>query len=362
MMSNIPPMKTRPVSNPPNPWAGGHAEYLEVPPAAELKVFLERAGSILSENSSPDLGFRFSLNPYRGCFHGCAYCYARPTHAWLDFGAGTDFERKIIVKINAPGKLREAFQKPSWQGEMVVFSGNTDCYQPLEASYGLTRRCLEVCHEFRNPVGIITKAALIRRDIDLLQQLHRDARLHVTVSVAFTDEEMARRLEPWVPSPAARFRVIRALADAGIPVGVAVSPIIPGMNDSQVAEVLTAAHDHGATWAFRTLLRLPQETRVVFAERLKEEYPDRYDKVMNGVRAARKGALYQSKFGERMKGSGQRWEAVEWLFETTCRKLGLLSGRSQEVGLSSDALMADDRGPGRTTFIRPGSQFSLFSE
>ena len=176
MMSIIPPMKTRPVSNPPNPWAGGHAEYLEVPPAAELKVFLERAGSILSENRSPDLGFRFSLNPYRGCYHGCAYCYARPTHAYLDFGAGTDFDRKIIVKINAATKLREAFLKPSWQGEMVVFSGNTDCYQPLEASYGLTRRCLEVCHEFRNPVGIITKAALIRRDIDLLQQLHRKAR------------------------------------------------------------------------------------------------------------------------------------------------------------------------------------------
>lgn len=380
-------MKTRPVSNPPNPWAGGHAEYLEVPPAAELKVFLERAGSILSENNSPDLGFRFSLNPYRGCYHGCAYCYARPTHAYLDFGAGTDFDRKIIVKINAPTKLREAFQKPSWQGEMVVFSGNTDCYQPLEASYRLTRRCLEVCHEFRNPVGLITKAALIRRDIDLLQQLHRDARLHVTVSVAFTDEEMARKLEPWVPSPAARFRTMRALADAGIPVGVAVAPIIPGMNDSQVADVLTQAHDHGARWAFRTLLRLPQETRVVFSERLKEEYPDRFDKVMNGVRAARKGAINQSRFGERMQGSGQRWQAVDWLFETTCRKLGLRSGMSQEVGLSSEALMTDDSGtggpgvgglgvrdadgtvrhdgqakPAGTTFIRPGSQFSLFTD
>lgn len=356
-------MNARPVSNPPNPWLSGHAEYLELPPAAELKVFEEQAGEILSENTSPDLGFRFSLNPYRGCFHGCAYCYARPTHAWLDLGAGTDFERKIVVKTNAPERLRSAFQRPSWTGELIAFSGNTDCYQPLEASYRLTRRCLEVCHEYRNPVAIITKGSLIRRDLDLLEALHRDARLQVTISIPILDESMARKMEPWVPSPTARLRTLRRLADAGIPVGVAVSPLIPGLNDSQVPDILSAARQAGAQWAFRTLLRLPQETRVVFQERLREEYPDRFDKVMNGVRAARAGRLHDSRFGSRMSGTGRRWEAVEWLFEVTCRRLGLRSGRAREVGLSSESAARGGRidpAAGTTTFQRPGTQYDLF--
>jgi len=221
-------MNLRLISNPPNPWHSAYREWIDAPPPeAQLEIYEEQAKTVLSENDSPDVGFRFSLNPYRGCFHACAYCYARPTHQYWDFGAGTDFERKIIVKTNAPEKLREAFMKKSWQGELVVFSGNTDCYQPLEVPYTLTRRCLEVCREFRNPVGLITKSALIRRDIDVLAALARDARAVVHMSIAFADDAMARKIEPNAPSPSTRFAAIRALTDAGIPVGVGIAPIIP---------------------------------------------------------------------------------------------------------------------------------------
>src|SRR5215468_12633192 len=171
----------RPVSNPPNPWHTVHADYLGEPPEAELEIYEEHARSIISENDSPDVGFRFSINPYRGCFHACSYCYARPTHQYLGWGAGTDFDRKIVAKVNAPELLRREMKKPSWQGDTIVFSGVTDCYQPLEAVYGITRRCLEVCSEFRNPVGIVTKGALVRRDIDVLSRLARESEAVVYV-------------------------------------------------------------------------------------------------------------------------------------------------------------------------------------
>src|SRR5512140_1580178 len=342
-------MQLRPVSNPPNRWNHERIEWDETPPPpAELQIFEEQAVSILSENNSPDLGFRFSLNPYRGCLHACSYCYARPTHGYWDFGAGTDFERKIVVKVNAPEKLRETFMKKSWQGELVVFSGNTDCYQPLEANYGLTRRCLETCLEFRNPVGVITKGTLIRRDVDLLQRLDEQARLTVTLTIPFSDEEMVRKLEPGAPTAKARFRTMRLLSDAGIPVGISLSPIIPGMNDSQIAEVLERARENGARSAFHILLRLPAEVKTVFSERLRETYPDRADKVLNGVKAARGGKLYESRFGKRMTGIGPRWEAAEWLFDQTCRRLGL------------NAAEPDCYGDQPSTFRRPNAQTELF--
>lgn len=333
--------------NPPNPWHSAHVEWIDAPPMQGLEVYEERAKTILSENDSPDLGFRFSVNPYRGCLHACSYCYARPSHQYWDFGAGTDFERKIIAKVNAPEVLRAQMMRPSWKGELVVFSGNTDCYQPLEASYELTRRCLAVMAELRNPVGIITKGALVRRDIDILQDLHRDARVHVNVSLAFEDEETARKVEPGAPSPAVRLKAIRALADAGIPVGVGVAPIIPGLNDGQIAGILTRARDAGATSAFRVMLRLPSEVKPVFLGRLQQDFPDRAKKVENAVREMRGGALYVSEFGRRGVGQGARWDAIEDLFDLTCRKLGLNDHRGHE----------EER---PTTFRRPGDQLTLF--
>ncbi len=340
----------RPIDNPPNPWASSHVEWIDAPPPAELQVFEESAKSILSENDSPDIGFRFSLNPYRGCFHACNYCYARPSHQYWGFGAGTDFERKIVVKVNAPEKLREAFLKKSWQGELIAFSGNTDCYQPLEASYELTRRCLETCVEFRNPVALITKGALIRRDVDVIAALSKVARVHVNMSIAFADDDMARKMEPFAPAPSQRFKAMRELADAGVSVGVGIAPIIPGLNDSQVAEILERARENGATSAFRVMLRLPAEVKPVFLGRLQEEYPDRANKVVNGIRDVRGGALYQNAFGSRMSGSGPRWDAVEALFDITCRRLGLNLRREEEDHWQHEP----------TTFQRPGDQLSLF--
>lgn len=317
-------MSFKRVNNPPNPWHSSFVEWIDAPPPpADLEVYEEASKTIVTENDSPDLGFRFSLNPYRGCFHACAYCYARPTHQYWDFGAGTDFERKIIVKINAPELLRETFMKKSWTGERIVFSGNTDCYQPLEVSYELTRKCLEICHEFRNPVALITKSALIRRDAELIAAIARNAQAYAQISIPFSDAVMARKIEPNAPSPAARFGAIKALAEAGVPVGVALAPIIPGLNDSQIAEILERAKEAGATFAFRVMLRLPAEVKDVFLERLKIEYPDRYSKVVNAVLEMRGGKLYDSRFGVRGKGSGERWDAIQWLFDMSCKRLGL---------------------------------------
>src|SRR5262245_49483979 len=186
----------------------------------KLEVYEDHSRKILSTNDSPDVGFRWSVNPYRGCVHACAYCYARPSHEYLSFGAGTDFDTKIVIKPDAPALLREAFDRPSWRGDLVMFSGNTDCYQPLEATYKLTRGCLEVCAEYRNPVSLITKAPLIERDLDVLQELARVTSVGVSVSLAFWDPEKARAIEPYVATPLRRIRIIERLAKAGVPVGV----------------------------------------------------------------------------------------------------------------------------------------------
>ena len=229
-------MQPVPIANPPNPWATTEVEYLEGAPEVKLEVFEDQTRQILAKNDSPDVGFTFSVNPYRGCFHACAYCYARPSHEYLSLGAGTDFDRKIMVKLRAAELLRAAFAKKSWRKETVVFSGVTDCYQPLEASYRLTRGCLEVCVEHANPAAIITKSALIERDVDVLLQLARVASVFVTISIPFWDPERARAIEPYVPTPARRLRVIETLARAGLSVGVNVAPIIPGLNDQDIPQ------------------------------------------------------------------------------------------------------------------------------
>src|SRR5688572_23214747 len=253
-MTNLP----RRVSNPPNPWASAHVEWLGEAPPVTFEVFEEEAKSILATNDSPDVGFEYSVNPYRGCQHACAYCYARPTHQYLDLGAGTDFDSKIVVKVNAPELLRSELASARWKRgrETIVFSGVTDCYQPLEASYEVTRRCLEICHEFRHPIAVITKGALVRRDAALLARMERRGGAHVSVSIPFASDEDARRIEPLASSATTRFETIRRLSEAGVPVGVAVAPLIPGLNDFQVPEILARAREAGASSAFLVLLRL----------------------------------------------------------------------------------------------------------
>jgi DNA repair photolyase len=321
---------TRPISNPPNPWLSTEVEYFDDIPPAELEVYEDHTREILSHNDSPDVGFDWSVNPYRGCFHSCSYCYARPTHEYLGFGAGTDFDRKITVKPEAPRLLREAFERPSWKGELVVFSGVTDCYQPLEASYRLTRGCLEVCAAYRNPVGIITKAPLIERDLDVLQELHRVARVSVSVSVPIWDRTHAHAMEPYVATPQRRIKTIERLAAAGLRVGVNIAPVIPGLSDADIPKILEAAHAAGARRAGYVFLRLPGSVKQVFEERLRQALPLRADRVLNRVREARRGRLYDARFGARGQGEGNYAEAARALFDATMRRLGMNEGFHDE--------------------------------
>jgi DNA repair photolyase len=341
------PSPLRPLSNPPNPWATSAIEYLDGErPQAPLEVYEDHSRGILSHNTSPDLGFEWSVNPYRGCFHACAYCYARPTHEYLSFGAGTDFDRKIVVKPRAAELLRDAFDDPKWRGQLVVFSGVTDCYQPLEASYRLTRACLEVCALYRNPVSIVTKSPLVERDIDVLTELAAVASVYINVSVGFWDEAKARAIEPFVTTPARRVRIIERLAQAGLDVGVLVAPIIPGLNDEDIAHVLEAARAAGAKRAGRTLLRLPGSVKEVFTERLQAALPLRADRVIRRIRETRGGAMSDSRFGVRTRGEGEYAEAVGALFTQTARRLGF----DEEEML----------GEARETFRRPTGQLALF--
>ncbi len=314
---------TRRVSNPPNPWASSQVEWLGEPPSVELEVYEEEARTIVAENDSPDVPFRFSVNPYRGCQHACAYCYARPSHQYLGFGAGTDFDSKIVVKRNAAELLERELARGRLGEEWLAFSGVTDCYQPLEAAYGLTRACLEVCLARRARVGVVTKSALVRRDADLLARLARAAGARVFVSIPFADEAVARAIEPWAPAPRTRFETLRALAAAGLDCGVALAPLIPGLNEADVPRILEAARAAGARHAFLIPLRLAAEVRSVFEERLRAALPLRADKVLSAVRELRAGKHNESAFGARMRGVGPRWEAVRDLFALTCRRLGL---------------------------------------
>lgn len=343
-------MKPMPVANPPNPWASTEREYLEEVPTARLEVYEDGTKEIVAKNDSPDIGFSFSVNPYRGCQHACAYCYARPGHEYLSFGAGTDFDSKIVVKRRAPELLRQTFERPSWKGDLLMFSGVTDCYQPLEASLRLTRGCLEVCAEYRNPVAIITKAPLIERDLDVLQQLHRDAAVSVAISVPIGDQQISRAIEPGVATPKRRLQAIATLAKAGIPVSVMVAPIIPGVSDEGMAEVLQAAKDAGAHAAGYVLLRLPGSVKDVFEARIREALPLRAEKVLHRVRETRGGKLYDSRFGVRGRGTGEYADAIAQTFEVTVRRLGFAQARGPTL-------------PDAPTFRRPPKvtpQLSLF--
>ena len=336
----------RRVMNPPNPFESQHRELLEPASHVKLHMYEDATREILSRNDSPDLPFRWSLNPYRGCFHACVYCYARPTHEYWGFGAGTDFESKIIVKKDAPTLLRRVFQKPSWRGELILFSGNTDCYQPLEASLELTRACLNVCAEYRNPVGVITKGILVLRDLDLLRRLHQEASIRVYFSIPFSDDEVARKVEPHAPSSRKRFEAMATLTDAGIPTGISLSPIIPGLNDEDMPDLLTRAKEAGAGEATATLLRLSSSVEPVFMERMAAAFPDRMAKMMNRIREVRGGALSEGAFFDRHRGSGPYGIMIEQLFQIFRRKAGLAA--------LCDGMLPD-------SFRRPGlEQTTLF--
>ncbi len=337
----------RRTSNPPTPFETLERDWLGEPPPASLEVFEDASRDILSANTSPDLPFRWSVNPYRGCFHACAYCYARPTHEYLGFGAGSDFDSKIVVKPRAPELLRAAFMRRHWKGELVVFSGNTDCYQPLESTWRLTRRCLQVCAEFRNPVGIITKSLLVQRDLDVLLELHRHASVRVFFSIPFADDAVGRAIEPQAPLASRRFEALRRLAAAGIPTGVSVAPLIPGLNDADIPKILQRARDCGAHSAQYVLLRLPGSVRDVFLERLRAALPERARRVENHLRAVRGGKLNESGFFARQRGQGTYWTMLERQWELHARRLGFDGARSGET-----------RGP--ATFRRPSPQGSLF--
>jgi DNA repair photolyase len=356
-------MRPRAPSNPPSPYTTlqvafdpEHEAIDEAPSPVHVTLLDDATRNIIAENDSPDVGFHYSVNPYRGCMHACAYCYARPRHEYLDLGAGTDFDTKIVVKRRAPQLLREAFEKRSWRGDLVVFSGVTDCYQPVERELGLTRGCLEVCHEYRNPVGIITKSAIIERDVALLAALARDAACRVHVSIPFADAATARAIEPWAPSPARRFRVLETLAAAGVPVGVMVAPVIPGCNDQDIAEILERAHAAGARTAGMVMLRLPRNVLPVFEERVRAALPLAAEKIFHRIREVRGGKLYDTRFFARQSGEGPYAQAVQQLFSTTMRRLGYQAHEPAERPGPNDAAEP-------TTFRRPerkGPQLSLF--
>jgi DNA repair photolyase len=351
-------VKPRATDNPANRFHSQVVTYDdgEAPPPSAVTILDDQSRSILAHNDSPDLGFRWSVNPYRGCQHACAYCYARPSHEYLDLGAGTDFDTKIVVKRDAAALLAAAFDKPSWQGELVMFSGVTDCYQPVERELAITRACLEVCLAYHNPVSVISKSALVERDLDLFAQLAERARFGISVSLAFSDDATARALEPWAPSPSRRFRLIETLARAGIPVGVMCAPIIPGVNDSQMITVLERVAAAGARWAGWVLLRLPGAVAPVFEQRVRAAMPLAADKILGRIRQTRGGdKLYDPRFGARGRGEGPYAEAIGQLFTTTVRRLGL------DAGNRASEILAEAAAP--TTFRRPtppAAQLSLF--
>ncbi len=316
-------------------------------PLPRTQFFNDQTASIINRNNSPDIGFEAGINPYRGCEHGCIYCYARPTHEYLGFSAGLDFESKIMVKLRAAELLRAELSSPKWQPQVIALSGNTDCYQPVERKLKLTRGCLAVLAEFRNPVVIITKNCLVTRDLDLLGELARHDAVNVCISITTLDTKLRAVMEPRTSPPAARLNAIRQLADAGVPVGVNVAPIIPGLTDHETPGILKAAAAAGATSAWYTVVRLPHGVAPLFEKWLETHFPDRKEKVLNRIRSMRGGKLYDAQWGSRMIGEGIFAEQIGQMFDVARRKAGLKS---------------DGRGFSTAAFRRAGgTQLSLFS-
>ena len=298
------------------------AESSGEPVRRAIEYLPDDSKSIVSTNDSPDIPFRFSVNPYRGCAHACPYCYARNTHEYLGLNAGLDFETKIFVKRDAAKLLREFLSRGKWIPEPITFSGVTDCYQPAERTFQLTRQCLEVAWECRQPISIITKNALVLRDLDTLRQMAAQSLVHVSLSITTLQPDLAGAMEPRTSTPAARLRAVRMLAQAGVPVRVMVAPVIAGLNDHEIPEILRAAKEAGAIDARFTLLRLPLTVEPVFREWLQRTQPMASQTIEGRVRQTRSGRLNDSAWGQRMTGSGERAEQIRSLFGIFRRKFG----------------------------------------
>lgn len=351
-MSNRNPIRGRGSSdNPANRFEGDYIDFdldeeTGQKPSPETKLIRDHSDNILSKNNSPDIPFTYSLNPYRGCEHGCIYCYARPTHEFLGFSSGLDFESRIMVKYDAARKLRKKLSSDSWSPETIVMSGVTDPYQPIERELRITRACLMIFEEFRNPVSIITKNYLVTRDIDMLEKLARYDATHVTLSITTLDRDLARIMEPRTSTPERRLRAIQELSDAGISVGVNVAPIIPGLTDHECVDILEAAREAGARHAGYTIVRLPYGVKDLFKEWLTQHFPHKKDKVLNRIRDMRGGELNDSTFGKRFRGDGEFAGQIRSLFSIHSERLGF---NKERKALSSE-------------YFRPGagSQLDLF--
>jgi DNA repair photolyase len=324
---------------------------LEEPlPPLETFVQPEAARSVISRNDSPDIPFRQSINPYRGCEHGCCYCYARPSHAYMDLSPGLDFETRLFYKRDAAARLAEELRKPGYQCSPIALGANTDPYQPIEREYRVTRGILEVMRDFRHPLTIVTKSALVVRDIDLLRQLAADGLVQVMISITSLDAEIKRTLEPRAAGPAARLRAVRALTDAGVRAGVMVAPVIPAITDHEIERIVAAAAEAGAVDAGYVLLRLPYEVKDLFRAWLDAHYPQRAAHVMSLLRQMRGGRDNDPRFGKRMRGEGAYAELIGRRFGAACRRHGL--PRRSAGGLRTDLFEPPPR---------RGDQLGLFS-
>ncbi|HEX4638063.1 MAG TPA: PA0069 family radical SAM protein [Chthoniobacterales bacterium] len=296
----------------------------EEKPRRATQYFDDKTKTIIAHNQSPDVGFETSINPYRGCEHGCIYCFARPTHEYLGFSAGLDFESRIMVKREAPRLLEAELSSAKWKPQLMMMSGVTDCYQPIERKLKITRGCLEVLAKFRNPVGILTKNRLVTRDIDILSELARDKCAVVNLSITSLDVDLQRILEPRTSAPAARLDAVAQLRAAGIPVGVMVAPVIPGINDHEIPKIVEACAKAGAQFAGHVILRLPWAVAPLFEHWLDEHFPERKAKVLDRVRATRGGKkLYDSRWRKRQIGEGIFAEQISKMFEVACRRAGM---------------------------------------
>ena len=308
----------------------------ELDPEKPRTVFLKDASrSIVARNNSPDLGFDASINPYRGCEHGCSYCYARPTHEYLGFSAGLDFESRILVKEDAPELLRKELSSPRWEPTVLSLSGVTDCYQPVEKKLRLTRRCLEVLAQFRNPVAVVTKNYLVTRDVDLLSELARHGAASVAISLTTLNDDLRRTMEPRTSRPARRLAAIERLSQAGIPVGVMTAPVIPGLNDHELPALISAAAEAGAGFAAYTVVRLPYAVRPLFEDWFARNFPERKEKVLNRIQTIRDGKLNDARFGSRMRGEGIFAEHIAQLFSLSCRRAGIEGKRFPKLSTAS---------------------------